>query len=202
MLLFAVVSCPCQKYLIDIGMDRSIWTLSFNTTSHNMPLVLLHGMGTGAALWALNFRVLSTNRPVHAIDILGFGRSSRTIFSSDPVLAEMEFIESIEAWRKKMNLEMFILLGHCFGGFLAASYAIRFPDRVRHLILVDPWGFPDRMQIGAYEHRVPMPIWVKTLGFLLEPFNPLAVLRLAGSWGRVTYLIFAVVFNIFQLHKY
>jgi len=186
MFLFAAVSCPCHKHFVDIGMGRNIWTLSFNTASRNMPLVLLHGMGTGAALWALNFRTLSTDRPVHAVDILGFGRSSRTVFSSDPVLAEMEFVESIEAWRKKMKLEMFVLLGHCLGGFLATSYAIRFPDRVRHLILVDPWGFCDRVQIGAYEHRVPMPIWVKTLGLILEPFNPLAVLRLAGSWGEVT----------------
>jgi pimeloyl-ACP methyl ester carboxylesterase len=43
--------------------------------------------------------------------------------------AEREFVNSIEEWRREMNLERFALLGHSMGGFLATSYAIRFPDR-------------------------------------------------------------------------
>ncbi|XP_047741669.1 1-acylglycerol-3-phosphate O-acyltransferase ABHD5-like [Hyalella azteca] len=66
---------------------------------------------------------------VYAIDILGFGRSSRPKFDSDAVKAEKQFITSIESWRKAMGLDKFILLGHSFGGFLAASYAIKYPER-------------------------------------------------------------------------
>ena len=42
------------------------------------------------------------------------------------MLAEMEFVESIEEWRQEMKLDKFILLGHSLGGFLAMSYAIRY----------------------------------------------------------------------------
>lgn len=182
-ILAVAVNCPHQRFFIDIGLDRHIWTLSFNSSSRNVPLVLLHGLGTGCALWMLNFRSLAKDRPVYVIDVLGFGRSSRPNFSADPVLAEIEFVESIEAWRKKMKLELFVLLGHCFGGFLAASYAIRYPDHVRHLILVDPWGFSSQPQVEEDDRRVPLPNWVRTLGFLIQPFNPLAILRAARSWG-------------------
>ena len=59
----------------------------------------------------------------------GFGRSSRTPLSNDALEAEREFITSIEAWRNSLKLDKFILLGHSFGGFLAASYAIKYPER-------------------------------------------------------------------------
>jgi len=59
----------------------------------------------------------------------GFGRSSRPAFSTDALDAEREFVQSIEEWRREMKLERFVLLGHSMGGFLATSYAIRYPSR-------------------------------------------------------------------------
>jgi len=59
---------------------------------------------------------------------LGFGSSSRPVFSADAVEAEEQFVKSIEAWRNAMKIEKFILLGHSLGAFLATSYSIKFPD--------------------------------------------------------------------------
>jgi len=146
------------------------------------PLVLLHGMGSGMGLWVLNLDTLARDRPLYAIDLLGFGRSSRVSFSHDPAEVEMEFVQSIEDWRQTVGIERMILLGHSLGGYLATSYALSHSDRVKHLILVDPWGFPRRP--SDLEERRDIPRWVRAIRFVISPFNPFSALRLAGPWGE------------------
>lgn len=50
---------------------------------------------------------------------VGFGRSSRVGFSRQPELVELEWVQSIDDWRKEMGLEKFVLLGHSLGMLLA-----------------------------------------------------------------------------------
>lgn len=112
----------------------------------------------------------------------GFGRSSRPNFSNDSMEAEQQMVESLEEWRQQLNLEKFILLGHSFGGYLATSYTISHPDRVKHLILADPWGFTEKPV------KLEVPFWLKVLGIVLYPLthlNPLATVRGAGPMGKL-----------------
>lgn len=41
------------------------------------------------------------------------------------VETESWFIDSFEEWRKAKDLSNFILLGHSFGGYIAAKYALK-----------------------------------------------------------------------------
>lgn len=80
-----------------------------------------------------------------------------------------------------MQLENFVLLGHSMGGFLAASYSMQYPERVKHLILADPWGFPEKPpDVNA---RTQIPLWVKAIAFVVQPLNPLWAVRVAGPFG-------------------
>lgn len=70
-------------------------------------------------------------------------------------------------------------------------YSITFPPRVSHLILVDPWGFPERPKTQAEQDqgtevmkRPGPPRWVKAIAAVVSLFNPLAVIRAAGPWGE------------------
>ncbi|XP_017555891.1 1-acylglycerol-3-phosphate O-acyltransferase ABHD5 isoform X1 [Pygocentrus nattereri] len=171
-----------SKQFVHISNDNKLWTLVFHGgVEGKTPLVLLHGFGGGVGLWAQNLDALSQQRPVYAFDLLGFGQSSRPHFSTDAQEAELQFVESIEEWREKLGLEIMIMLGHNLGGYLAAAYSLKYPSRVKHLILVEPWGFPERPQPGDQDR--PIPVWIKALGAMLSPFNPLAGLRLAGPLG-------------------
>lgn len=80
-----------------------------------------------------------------------------------------------------MQLENFVLLGHSMGGFLAASYAMQYPERVKHLILADPWGFPEKPADAAAKTN--LPLWVKAISLAVQPLNPLWAVRVAGPFG-------------------
>ncbi|XP_018618232.1 1-acylglycerol-3-phosphate O-acyltransferase ABHD5-like isoform X2 [Scleropages formosus] len=176
------ISGSFSKQYVYISDGNRLWTLRCSGDMEGKtPMVLLHGFGGGVGLWALNLEPLSQQRPVYALDLLGFGLSSRPHFSTDAKEAENQFVESIEQWRAKVGLETMILLGHNFGGYLAAAYSLQYPSRVKHLVLVEPWGFPERPDIPDQDR--PIPLWIRALGAMLSPFNPLAGLRLAGPLG-------------------
>ncbi|XP_054477287.1 1-acylglycerol-3-phosphate O-acyltransferase ABHD5 isoform X2 [Anoplopoma fimbria] len=182
-MMLRCVESPFSKQHISVSNGNLLWTLTLNgdPVKDKTPMVLLHGFGGGVGLWAQNLDALSKRWPVFALDLLGFGQSSRPHFSTDPCEAEDQFVESIEQWRAKVGLESMILLGHNLGGFLAVSYSIKYPDRVKHIVLVEPWGFPE--QPDTVEADRPIPVWIKALGAMFSPFNPLAGLRLVGPLG-------------------
>lgn len=140
-------------YYVDVGrisdippQNSCIWTVQVEPDEEDemaVPLVLVHGYLCGAALWVLNLEALSHRRRVYAIDLLGFGKSSRPTLSSDAEATEAQLALALERWRSRVGLEQFVLLGHSFGAFVASAYALRSPRHVAHLILEDPWGFSE-----------------------------------------------------------
>ncbi|KAI8538205.1 hypothetical protein RHMOL_Rhmol09G0084600 [Rhododendron molle] len=71
-----------------------------------------------------------------------WGGSSRPDFTCKSTEeTEAWFIDSFEAWRRSKNLSNFVLLGHSFGGYVAAKYALKHPEHIKHLILVGSAGF-------------------------------------------------------------
>lgn len=163
-----------------VGENDKIWTISLNTESKNVPIVMLHGFGAGSAFFAMNLEGLSKDHPVYALDILGFARSSRPTFSNDPVKIEQQFVDSIERWREVMKMPKMVLLGHSFGGFLSSSYALRYPERLEHLIQVDPWGYDPRPDLQDF------PLWKLSVAYTVRlMFGPFSMIRAFGPFGEV-----------------
>lgn len=114
--------------------------------------VMLHGYGAGLGFFYKNYDGLSSlpGWKLWSLDLLGYGRSSRPpykIHAADPEKkireAEDWFIDAIEEWRITRGLEKFTLMGHSLGGYLAVSYALKYPGRLKKLILASPVGIPE-----------------------------------------------------------
>lgn len=162
-----------------INTIQTINEIAADSELADHPLVLLHGFGGGLGMFIKNFDPLAKHFKVIALDCLGFGRSSRPRFPMDPQETENMFVEALEAWRVSMRLEKMILLGHSFGGYLSAAYALRYPSRLEHLILADPWGFPERPPNPGAR----FPLWARFIVGSFKHISPLAIMRAVGSWG-------------------
>ncbi|KAI9224036.1 Alpha/Beta hydrolase protein [Blastocladiella britannica] len=114
-------------------------------------MLLLHAWSWGLPMWISNMASFCESYQVHAIDLLGWGGSSRPpfhqLFHATPEAAQDFFIEAIEAWRRSVGLERFVLVGHSMGGHIAAAYYLRYPDAVSKLVLSSPIG------LGGYQPR-------------------------------------------------
>lgn len=53
------------------------------------------------------------------------------------------FVESIEHWRKALNLTDLVLIGHSFGAYMSFHYTKKYSGHVNRLILLSPVGFTD-----------------------------------------------------------
>lgn len=165
---------------------RFINTVTFDSKADSPTLVMVHGYGASQGFFFRNFDALASRFRVIAIDQLGWGGSSRPDFTCKSTEeTEAWFIDSFEEWRKAKNLTDFILLGHSFGGYVAAKYALKHPEHIKHLILVGPAGFSSESD-GKSEWLTQFRATWKgaLLNHLWESnFTPQKLIRGLGPWG-------------------
>jgi proline iminopeptidase len=68
-------------------------------------------------------------------DAFGRGKSDRAASKSEYTFARD--VSDLEALRSALGFETITLLGHSYGGMVAEAYAIKYPSRVKRLILAD-----------------------------------------------------------------
>ena len=116
-------------------------SISAGSSETGPDVVIMPGYGAGAAFFYRNIEAVSQRARVHIVDWLGTGCSGRPPFScKSRDSAEAWFVDSLDAWREAQGLKKMVLVGHSLGGYLCVCYALAHPDRVQHLVLVNPAG--------------------------------------------------------------
>lgn len=119
---------------------------------------MLHGfMGTGLCWEPLIQRLKSQFRCI-SLDLLGFGESSQPAICYN-IAVEVAFVHGALA---QLGLESYCLLGHSFGGWVAAAYALQYPQSVTALILAAPAGIRDDSFCDRYQALRPL-LWPSPL---------------------------------------
>jgi proline iminopeptidase len=109
-------------------------SLNVKVTGHGYPLLLMHG-GPGADLYTMMaFRPLSKDFTLVFYDHRCNGRSE----GAEVTTMTMENLTAdADALRQSLGFEKWAVLGHSFGGHVALEYALRYPQSLSHLVLVD-----------------------------------------------------------------
>lgn len=99
------------------------------------PVLLVHGMPSSGNVWALvRDRIASRYRAI-AVDLPGFGRSTKVALPS---------LDAFSEWLARtldhVGESSAHVVGHSFGGMLSMAFLQKFPTRVRSLVLCDSVG--------------------------------------------------------------
>ncbi len=112
-------------------------TLAYLSAGKGPVVVIIHGVGGHKEDWTGVATALSRNQRVLAIDMLGFGGSSKT---GDDLSMHVQ-AAAIAALLDHEKAESADIIGNSVGGWVAATFAATYPDRVERLILIDVAGF-------------------------------------------------------------
>ncbi len=106
--------------------------IHYLTGGHGDPLVVIHGGGGGARAWMENMAELSENYTTYVPDLPGYGFSQP--IEGDYYIPEL--VEFVDDFANNLGLKSFHLMGHSLGGGIALHYALRFPHKIKKLVLV------------------------------------------------------------------
>jgi pimeloyl-ACP methyl ester carboxylesterase len=112
-------------------------------------VVFVHGLGSSGYIeWRFNLPQLARSHRVLAPDLPGFGKSAKPATGYGVPL----FAGSVEGYLRSLRLRAGVLVGASMGGRVAMEVALRRPDLVRKLVLVNTLG------LGRPRLRLPYPL--------------------------------------------
>ncbi|MFA9373712.1 MAG: alpha/beta fold hydrolase [Poseidonibacter sp.] len=131
---------------------KSIKTGSYNTNYHDLGegevILFIHGSGPGVsayANWRLSMPVLAEKFRVIAPDMVGFGYSDRP----EDITYSMDiWVEQAIDLMDALNIKKFNIVGNSFGGGLAISLAIKYPERLNKIVLMGAMGVEFEITAG------------------------------------------------------
>lgn len=107
----------------EIGVDEGAATV-----------VLVHGLAVSSGYMVPTALRLAPNYRVYAPDLPGFGKSAKPAH----VLSVPELADALANWMEVMQLPPAVLLGNSLGCQIIVDFAVRYPERITHAVLVGP----------------------------------------------------------------
>jgi pimeloyl-ACP methyl ester carboxylesterase len=117
-----------EQRTVDVAGRRVRW----QTTGVGPPLVCVHGLAASSNWWQFVLPALAERHEVHLLDVPRFSARSR--------FRPREAADWLAGWLEASGLVRPVLIGHSFGGLLAAKVAAR--TELDRLVLVAPAGLP------------------------------------------------------------
>lgn len=136
LICFATVSASCKN---DEGGYKSLngTQLYYKIVGEGTPLVVVHGgPGLDHGYFLPQMARLGNEFRLIFYDQRTSGKSAADGDSNSMTMDN--FVEDLEGIRKAFNLEKMNLMGHSWGGLVAMFYAVKYPEHLASLILVNP----------------------------------------------------------------
>jgi pimeloyl-ACP methyl ester carboxylesterase len=113
------------------------YDLAFLEGGKGETLLLLHGFGGDKDDWTPFLRRVRGKFRVVALDLPGFGESSRPSHNKHDVASQ---VRRLRAFKDKLDLPSVHLIGHHVGATIAGIYASLYPREALSLTMIEPFG--------------------------------------------------------------
>jgi pimeloyl-ACP methyl ester carboxylesterase len=143
-----------ENYLIKVG-DLDV---NYHVAGQGNPLIIVHGGGGGSATWTESAAKLSAHYLVYSPDLPGYGRSQ----AAGDDFRVSDYVQFISDFSGTLGLKHFNLMGHSIGGAIAVEYAMKHPEKVKHLVLVDSLGLSHK--VGLWVRLLASAALIETVG--------------------------------------
>lgn len=112
--------------------------MAYRRSGHGEPVLLVHGITTNSFIWREIVPGLSENFDVIAVDLLGCGGSHLGLDADYSIAAQAELIAE---FIRVLDIRPCHLVGHDIGGGIAQIVAVRHPDLLRSVTVINPVGY-------------------------------------------------------------
>ncbi len=203
---FAAVVWRNPLWLVDQAVDANLhmhgvhsefvtldgYRMHYLVGGSGQPLVLVHGLGSRASDWAnLIPQLIHGGHRVYALDLLGYGRSAQPKGAAYSIADQARLVE---AFIDSQQLEKVDLAGWSMGGWIAMRVALKEPEHIRRLVLLDSAGLRFKLDFDPALLAPSSPRELQALEQRLVPNSPpipaflaTAVLRRGDRTGWVVH---------------
>lgn len=131
-LKFGETTVNAAGSMIDLPTGASLYV---ETQGTGRPVLVIHGgLGLDHTYFQPWLDPLAQQFQLVYPDLRGNGRPA-PVAESDYTHEKM--IDDLDALRNTLGFKQWIVIGHSYGGFIAQLYAIKYPDTVSQLVLLD-----------------------------------------------------------------
>lgn len=123
----------------------------YEVLGRGRPVIFLHSWVGSWRYWIPSLQAASTNYRAYALDLWGFGETSRNPFG----FSVDQQVELLDQFLYQMGIGKIALVGHGFGAIVAMQFAARFPQYVDRLMTI---SYPlqadlieERLRVGSVE---------------------------------------------------
>src|SRR5262249_26192594 len=134
LIFLLIISCKAPKPAEEGLLAVNGTSLYYHAIGQGEPVIIVHGGPVLDQSYMFDhFKDLARTHRLIFYDQRACGRSTADVDTATMTLKNL--IDDIDQLRQKLGLDQVHILGHSWGGMLAAKYAIEYPLKVKSLVL-------------------------------------------------------------------
>ncbi|MCP6757397.1 MAG: alpha/beta hydrolase [Fischerella sp. CENA71] len=159
--------------------------LFWREVGDGIPVVFLHGAWNDSSEWVAVMEMLSFGFHCFAPDLFGFGESD---YPNIHYSIDLQ-VECLAEFLNALKLERVYLVGHSLGGWIATSYALKYPEQVYGLVLLAPEGVETEAlnkNCQKLQGLMKRPLWIFKILRILRPLTKILGLdtKIQQDWQQ------------------